>query len=282
MPEKRIVLSVDVERDISKYIDESYIGVKEGIPQLLEILADLKIRSNFFLTGNVCRKHPAIMKEILGQGHNIGCHGSEHKVQYYSSKTREWQEENISKAKKQISTVLGKAPKAFRAPNFSVNSDTIRVLESQDIRLDSSILPGRVVKKWRLMKLLDFREAPREPYRPSREDPTKPGDSNVVEIPVTENPLHPGIPIGSGTLNYFGKEEFLDAIREVRQSYVVLLFHPWELVDLGRHFPDLPDWVSKACKSNFRTLGICLEELLSNYQYCVLEDIQEEFLATDK
>ncbi|MFQ5884128.1 MAG: polysaccharide deacetylase family protein [Thermoplasmata archaeon] len=281
MTQKKIVLSVDVERDISRYIEEGYIGVKEGIPPLLDLLSDLDIQGNFFLTGNVCDKHPVIMREISSRGHSIGCHGSEHRVQYYSSKSREWQEEDISKAGKQIQSVLGATPKAFRAPNFSVNSDTLQVLESLGYELDSSVLPGRRVKKWKLFAILDFRNAPREPYRPSREEITTPGNSNIVEVPVTENPLYPGIPIGSGFLNYFGEREFLKAVGSVKQYYVVLLLHPWELVDLEEHYPELPEWVIKACKSNFRNLRTCLEELSSTNQFVLLEDIQADFLAKD-
>ncbi|TET91161.1 MAG: hypothetical protein E3J35_04090 [Methanomassiliicoccales archaeon] len=281
MTQKRIVLSVDVERDISRYISESYFGVEEGIPPLLDTLSDLGIKGNFFLTGNVCRKHPTIVKDISHQGHGIGCHGFEHKVQYYSSRTKEWQKEDISKAKNEIEVVLGRAPKVFRAPNFSVNADTIQVLESLDFELDSSVLPGRLVKKWRLFTILDFRKAPREPYRLSERDVTVPGDSSIIEVPVTENPLNSGIPIGSGFLNYFGKEEFLKAVDVVKQSYVVLLLHPWELVDLGKRYPRLPEWVIKACRLNFEILKACLEEFRSEYQFCLLEDIRADFLAKD-
>lgn len=275
----RIVLSVDVERDISRYVGEGYVGVEDGIPPLLELLSDLNMRADFFLTGNVCREHPTTVKEIMNRGHNIGCHGSEHKVQYYSSKTRDWQEGDISAARDEIKSVLGITPRAFRAPNFSLNSDTLQVLESLEFEMDSSILPGRAVKKWRLFTILDHREAPREPYRPSRTDPTKPGNSNIVEVPVTENPLHHGIPIGSGFLNYFGEKKFLKAVRSVRQSYVILLLHPWELVPLGEHYPKLPEWVVRACKPDFESLRSSLEELGSTHQFCLLEDIHADFLA---
>ncbi len=281
MTRKKIVLSVDVERDISRYVEEGYNGVEDGIPPLLELLSDLDIKGNFFLTGDICSKYPTTVKQIDQMGHAIGCHGSEHKVQYYSSKSKEWQREDISKASEDIKTIVGRFPKAFRAPNFSVNADTLEALESLGYELDSSVLSGRRVKKWRLFTLLDFRDAPREPYRPSRKDVTKPGDSSIVEIPVTENPLYSGIPIGSGFLNYFGELEFLKAARAVEESYVVLLLHPWELIDLGKHHSKLPEWVAKACKSNFETLKKCLRELRSTHQFCLLEDIQADFLTKD-
>jgi hypothetical protein len=281
MTRKRIVLSVDVERDISRYVEESYVGVEEGIRPLLEMLDDLEIRSNFFVTGDICRKYPDLVSDMSSGGHSVGCHGLEHRVQYYSSKTKEWQEQDISKAKREIQKVVNKAPKIFRAPNFSVNSDTLQVLQSLNFEMDSSILPGRLVKKWRLFTLLDFRKAPREPYMPSKEDITVPGESGIVEIPITENPLFEGIPIGSGYLNYFGEEKFHKAVNAVEQSYVLLLFHPWELVDLGRHFPRLPDWVTRACKKDFRGVKARLRELQSSYQFCLLEDIAADFLSED-
>ena len=281
MTGKRVVLSVDVERDISRYIDEGYIGVKQGIPPLLDILGDLGIKADFFLTGDVCRTHPEIVKRINYLDHGIGCHGLEHRVQYYSSKSKEWQMKDIKDARNEIKKVIGKGATAFRAPNFSVNSDTIQALESLGFDIDSSVLPGRVVKKWRLFTILDFKGAPREPYRPSRTDIRKSGDSKLLEIPVTENPLMKGIPIGSGYLNYFGAESFIKAIKAVTQSYVVLLFHPWELVPLADHYGKLPEWVVKACKDNFDVVRSTLKEIQERFNFCLLKDILQGFSNRD-
>ena len=40
MMTKKIIITIDVERDISKYVKNGFRGIEEGLPRLLEILKD--------------------------------------------------------------------------------------------------------------------------------------------------------------------------------------------------------------------------------------------------
>ena len=273
----KIAITIDVEEDISKYLENSYKGVEKALPRLLDILGEFKITGDFFVTGKVTERYPQLIKRIVEEKHNLGCHSYNH--EFLCTQNYEDQLNEISKATDVIKEIVGVTPKMFRAPNFSVNEDTIKVLEKLEYDIDSSILPGRVMKKWRLFTIYDFRNAPREPYNLSREDVRIKGISHIVEIPITENPFNRGYPIGMGFLNYVGLEKTIEAIKEVETDYVTFLIHPWELVDLSQYSSRLPKWALKACSDDFELFRGFIECTLEHYSLSDLRELYDSFLS---
>ena len=255
---RRIAITVDLERD--PYSTElSFRGAKEAMPKLLELFKKHQVRATVFTTSDVCDLFPEVVEAIVRHQHALGCHGESHNVEYISRQTYEWQLESVSRATDTLERRTGLRPYGFRAPNFSANGDTIRVLEELGYEYDSSVLPGRRVMAKRLLKLLDFREAPRDPYQPSRDDPAIPGTSNLWELPVAENPFAPGGPIGLGYLNAYGVEKTIQAIALSSSDPCVFLIHPWELVDPPPG--PIPEWMRAACTSDPSKLDALLERL---------------------
>lgn len=270
---KKIIFSMDVENDISIYLKDSYIGIEEGLPIFMDMVKKNNILVDFFVTGNVCQKYPELIDRMRDDGHNIGCHGMDHSIKYYCTKSYRVQYEDIKKATKIIEEISGHNPTMFRTPNFSANSNTIKAIENLGYSIDSSVLPGRHVNKWRLFPIYDFRSAIRKPYTPSYEDITKEGDSQVIEIPVTENPFNSGQPIGMGFLNSRGVNKTMEIIRAVKEDYIVFLIHPWELVDLHKYYPNLREWLHKTCKKNFHELEELIISLAKHYEFSNLRKI---------
>ncbi len=240
----RVVVTVDLERDYHAS-GASFRGVEEALPTLLDLFDRHRIRTTMFATADLSTKHSDSLREIHRRGHELGCHGESHDVEFLSSKPYEWQRDSIRRATEALERSTRVRLRGFRAPNFSANGDTIRALEELGYLYDSSVLPGRIVKANRIFERLDFLVAPRDPYRPSRHDPALPGDSKVWEFPVAENPLAPGGPIGLGYLNAFGVDQTLDAVARCAGDPCVFLVHPWELVDPppGK----VPSWMRRAC-----------------------------------
>ena len=243
----RVVVTVDLEVDYHAP-GGSVRGLEEGLPKLLELFGRHGIRATVFATADLCVRHSSVIREVVSRGHELGCHGQSHDVEYMSGRSLDWQRETIRGATDALEKAAGVRPKGFRAPNFSADGDTIRVLEELGYRYDSSVLPGRVVRGMRVVRRLDFRVAPRDPYRPSREDPALPGDARIWELPVAENPRSPGGPIGLGYVNAFGVEATLDAVAGSAADPCIFLIHPWELVDPppGK----VPRWMHTACTSD--------------------------------
>lgn len=252
---------MDLERDPLSHHADYYMGVEEGLPGILRILEEVGVPCDFFVTGDIFQRYPALVRDIVGRGFDVGCHGLDHHTDYYCLKSLAWQMNAIGKATQVITDVLGIKPTMFRAPNFSANEDTLGVLETLGYQADSSVLPGRVVRKALVRKILDFRGAPVEPYNPSSRDIRKRGTSAIVEIPVTENPLLKGAPIGLGFLNSFGLEKTLGAIEQSPSQVIVFLIHPWEFINLSDRFDNTPVWMDHACKKDpdlfEKYIGLC-------------------------
>ena len=266
---RRIAITVDLEQD--PYATEtSFRGAKEGMPKLLELFEKHRVRATVFTTSDVCDRLPEVVEEIVRRQHPLECHGESHDVEYISKQTYEWQFESLRRATETLKRHTGLRPRGFRAPNFSANGDTIRVLEALGYEYDSSVLPGRRVKAKRMLELLDFRMAPRDPYRPSRDDPAIPGISNLWELPVTENPLAPGGPIGLGYLNAYGVEKTIEAIARSSADPCIFLVHPWELVSppAGR----IPGWMRTACSSDPSKLDALLTRLGHEHDLITIDD----------
>lgn len=270
---KKVIITIDVEKDISKYIKNEFIGVEEGLPKLLNILKELKISGDFFVTADVCMKYLEIVKSIQADGHGIGSHGYDHSINYLNKESFETQLSDISKATTIMKESLGIMPIMFRAPNFGINGDTLRVLEKLGYLIDSSVLPGRKIKKFRLFKIYDYTNAQRRIYNPSYEDVGQSGNSHILELPLIENPLSKGSPIGMGYLNYCGLDKTIEAINKTNTEYVTFLIHPWELIDIGRYHPKIRPWLLRACSSNHDILIKFLEYLKDNHDFSVIQEI---------
>jgi len=256
---KRIWVSVDVELDIQEHIVGSSRGIEEGLPRILDLFDDLSIRADFFVLGKVAREYPDLVERISSRGHEVGSHGDSHRV--LCTKSLEFQRAEIRRSIQSISGLTKKPVRIFRAPNFSANGDTIQVLEELGIAWDSSVLPGRMLLRWRLQKAYDHRGAPRTIYNPSVASIDRVGASSVLELPVTENPLQPGTPIGLGFLNSHSVEESIQAVENAIGDYASFLIHPWEAVDLATGRRDLPNWLARACSPDLSALQTFLAKI---------------------
>ena len=45
---------------------------------ILDILAESEARATFFVLGWIARRHPALVRRILADGHELASHGSDH------------------------------------------------------------------------------------------------------------------------------------------------------------------------------------------------------------
>lgn len=264
----RVAITVDLERDYHAPA-KSFRGVKEAMPKILALFEEHGVRATVFTTSDLCDRFPDILQEILRRGHTLGCHGESHDVEYLSSQPYKRQLESLRRATEAIERSAGLRPRGFRAPNFSANGDTIRGLEELGYEYDSSVLPGRHVKAKGLVTRLDFRVAPRDPYRPSRDDPALPGSSKLWELPVAENPLAPGGPIGLGYVNAYGVEKALEAVARSAADPCVVLVHPWELVDPPPG--TIPEWMRTGCTPDASKLDAFLTRLRQEHDLTTLD-----------
>ena len=97
----------------------------------------------FFILGWVAEKYPTIVQKIADEGHDVGCHSHAHQLVYKQSPIDF--ERDLQTALQKIERACGVRPVSYRAPGFSVRSDSlwaISVLDNNGILFDSSIFPA--------------------------------------------------------------------------------------------------------------------------------------------
>jgi len=273
---KTVVYTVDVEPDVQPFSHGTTFGLENGLPALFDLLEEVAVPADFFFLGSALSKHAWAARRAASSGHGIGSHGWSHEYLCQMDVARQVRE--INQATTAIEQASGERPIMFRAADFSISGFALEHLARSGYRLDSSIMPGRCARRWRLFKIYDHRGAPLRPYRPSREDLRAPGELPILEMPVALNRSRLGTPLGTAYLNAFGIDRTLHEIRTYPENIVVLLTHPWELVDLGGLVQGLPEGYSRGCSSDLGGLRKFFLRLQTEADLSTLCAVENEWM----
>jgi len=244
MKEKRICISVDAEEDLPGFVPRGTRGIDIGLPGLLRLLDEAEVRADFFFLSEIVKAYPDLVRGLADAGHGVGNHGLNH--DFLCAKSPQVQKQEILESTRILEDVAPQATRMFRAAGFSADAVTLRTLEGLGYVIDSSILPGRFARRFRILPVYDHRGARREPHFPNPSGARSSG-ARLLEIPVTENPLRPGAPLGLGALNVYGTEAVVTTLKEMDARTIVFLVHPWELIDIKSYYPRVPEGYARAC-----------------------------------
>ncbi len=117
-------------------------SVERNAERLLEIFAMTGATATFFCLGEVAQKHPALIRKIAENGHEIASHGYGHNIIY--KQTPAEFKADVKKSMEVISPLCGKAIKGYRAPSWSITKDSLwalDILQELGFLYDSSIFP---------------------------------------------------------------------------------------------------------------------------------------------
>ncbi len=89
-------------------------GPSESTPLLLELLAQYGAPATFFQCGTNVRRLPAISREVMAAGHEVGNHSNTHPMLCFKSADFIFKE--LSRAQEAIGEITGTRPRYFRAP----------------------------------------------------------------------------------------------------------------------------------------------------------------------
>jgi len=205
---KRICLTFDVEDSSSP-------------KPLLDLLYKYNIKATFFVTGIILEKNPSIISRIRQEGHEIGCHGYSHKrfdeLPIYD-KVGEIRDFLTLSSKNKIK-VYG-----FRAPQFSIDKETLDVLKEYNLKYDSSYAPGSFAQILffpnKILRLLKLIFSPNKIYYHT---------NDLKEIPASSFIF----PISTFSLRYFPQIIFrmLVALSSISRNEIVFLSHSWDFED---------------------------------------------------
>ncbi|MBK7277574.1 MAG: DUF3473 domain-containing protein [Betaproteobacteria bacterium] len=201
--------------------------VEANVDRILALLAARDTRATFFTLGWVAERYPQLVHRIVAGGHELASHGYGHQRASELSREELWQD--VSRAKKLLEDLSGRAVPGYRAPSFSIGTGNLwafDVLARAGHRYSSSIYPIR-------HDHYGMPDAPRFAYRL---------DNGMLEVPVTTlRLLSRNLPSSGGgyfrLLPYALSRWMIGRVNRQDREAAVFYFHPWEL-DTGQ--PRIP------------------------------------------
>ena len=148
------------------------------------------------------------LKNFEAAGCQFGSHSVSHRK--LTSLTYAQQVEELRRSKYELEVFLNRPVKAFRAPGFFYDSDTLRALDETNYEYHWSRVPGRIDKSLQNIRLINLK-------------------SPVSELKVDS---YMGIPLGGGYLRYI-KRYNPRVAQHLLRSYCCYC-HPWEFIDLTK------------------------------------------------
>ncbi len=203
--EKTFVITIDTEPDCDTSWKRSdpltFESVLVGIPQILRQIWDkFEIKPVYFVSPEVVLNPQCceILKKEIQRGAEIGTHlhseyiepqkkyenfagtlSSEFPSFAYSA---EVEFEKIKNLTGLIEKNLGSRPVSYRAARYGADLDTIKSLEKLGYKIDSSVTPHI---DWSHKSGPNHSKAPEQPYFISADDLYLPGNSKILEVPIS-------------------------------------------------------------------------------------------------
>jgi polysaccharide deacetylase family protein (PEP-CTERM system associated) len=203
-----------------------------SMEQLLALLKRHQSKGTFFVLGEVAAAHPALVRRIAEEQHEVACHGDLHE-DVCRQRPREFRAD-VRRAKAQIEQIIGQEVIGYRAPNFSIGPDqswAYEILAEEGYQYDSSLHPIHHDRYGQP-------NAPRFPHQIWDN-----GVSSLTEFPIgTARVLGMNLPIGGG--GFFRLLPFslirlgMRRVNLREEQPVMFYLHPWEL-DPGQPRPPM-------------------------------------------
>jgi polysaccharide deacetylase family protein (PEP-CTERM system associated) len=226
------VMSVDVEEHFQVSAFEQTVAraswpdqpsrVRDNTLRLLDLFDELGISVTFFVLGWVAERHPALVREVAGHGHEIASHGYSHKL-VYDQTEEEFRRETV-RSRSLLQDASGQPVLGYRAASFSIgwkNLWALDVLADAGFRYDSSLFPI-------VHDRYGIPGAPRTIRKLST-----PSGGNLIEIPPsTVRLLGRPWPIGGGGyLRLLPWSLTRWAFRRLNREGMpaIVYVHPWEV-----------------------------------------------------
>jgi peptidoglycan-N-acetylglucosamine deacetylase len=246
--------------------------------RLAEILDSSGIKGTFFAIGD--ELGPAggpALRAVAESGHEIGNHTRSHPYDL-TRQAPEAQRAEIEGGAAAIAAAVGVRPVGFRAPGYTLSSSVLTAALETGHRYDSSTYPAAPYYLAKasilgLMKLggkssaaiLDRPRvllAPRLPYRPSTDEPYARGQLDLLELPITVDPL--------GRVPFIGTTLCALPLPAVRLLYRSVRRLPFVNLELhGIDLLDASDGSGQALASAQRDLRILATEKISRLRQVI-------------
>ena len=249
--------------------------VERNCDAILQMFADADVKATFFTLGWVAQRHPALLRRIVEEGHELASHGWDHARVFTMDKAGF--AADIERARKVLEDASGTRVTGYRAPSFSIDARTpwaYSVLAEQGYAYSSSVAPIT-------HDHYGWRDAPRFAFRPLPW-------ADLVEIPVTTAHFA-GKRLAAGGGGFFRVLPYAFsrwAIRQVNtqdQRPAVFYFHPWEIDPAQPRVPGAPLRSKLRHYTNLDVMAEKLEQLVREFAWGRMDvlALREAQLATE-
>ena len=282
--------------------DTQNLRVEKNIYRILDLLDKTKLsispetqkisdnstkpRATFFILGWIAKRRPKMVREIANRGHEIASHGNGHKM--CSQLSLRQLKEDLSQSKKILEDITGRKVNGYRAPNFSINPETLNLIKMCGYEYDSSynnfsrhgrygtIFPeNRTYRKYRLI-------------RPNRRNITAGHDctdtisnkgaviqlgNDLQELKISN--LTMGNQIlpwgGGGYFRFFPPLIFRAGVKRIlkKEKTYVFYMHPWEIDPDQPRKAKTTSLVSWRHYLNLSQTYDRLEKMIKTFRRCV-------------
>ena len=267
-------------------IDVDWVpGSEVGLEGLLDFCDRWRLKATIFVTGRFAETYPDLIGECRWRGHELGTHGWEHgsleNDEDFRSASYDQQRAWIRLATEAVEKASGVRPVVFRAPSLWISETTLRALEDEGYRYDSSVPARRFDCGFGRVHYLKYFRAPSEPYHLSSSHLRIPGRSSIIEM----TPSAFLFPINMASLRVLGLSVMKWMVRRIarRASRIVFYCHPHEFVHAHRQsFPrNMSQWnMQGMTPENFSVLdGFVEHMLLQGYSSTLFADSFSTALA---
>jgi peptidoglycan-N-acetylglucosamine deacetylase len=141
-------------------LSQGTYGANVAVPEILALLRRHDLRATFFIPGRVAERHPARVREIIADGHEIGHHGYTHTSP--ADLDAEAEEGELVRAR-EILRGFGAEVTGYRSPSWDFSPRTLDLLEQHGFAYSSNLMdhvvpyrhPGKRLAELPIQWILD-------------------------------------------------------------------------------------------------------------------------------
>ncbi|MFN8370474.1 MAG: polysaccharide deacetylase family protein [Bacteriovoracaceae bacterium] len=268
-------LSSDPNSDVINFknqYNKNYNYLEVPLLETLSLLKKYNAKATFFIVADLIEQYEKLIRKMVDEGHEIGCHEMHH-ISYYGNgdeRERELFRKNVTQSKMALEQFTKDKIIGYRAPSAIFRDWMIPELKALGFLYDSSICSNSLYRK----SNLDLKNIATAPFF---------FENRLMEIPWPYlNLFGYRIPTGGGpTLRYFGYNVTKMGINQsLKRGDTSFYFHPLDISN-----DQLPDVIMEKRKKFWFNKGDVtlkrLKKILARYEgdFCTCREIFEKNLV---
>lgn len=217
----KIVITVDIEKDLG--FMNTYYGINEGLPAILDMFKRYGIEATFFVSGEAAEYLYAndFLKEIAKESHEISSHGFAH------TDYRTWEyhkiREEVCRSKKVLEGYTGKTVLGYRSPQFLLNKKVVKAIEECGFSYDSSMPDAHGIGAARTLRGVRIDNSLNNAIL----------DSKIREFPIDSIPVL-RMPHGLLWVNLISLGIYKRLFVRQKKDFMVFYLHAFDLIQKKR------------------------------------------------